>query len=284
MSCALDAISLKTTNTLIDDVEVLSSLQERQVVLNDKFITAFEVIHDLKLSTSESIKPQGKRVKSQRKRRKAQRKELKAQGQTIQAQDARINDLTSRLATLENSYLFHPERYVWQWIKDFAVGSAVWVAQMPLQACIMYLFRQAIPKAGETSQGDAKALKAAGFVAIVVAAPLLEELLFRQIVQKWLLTSLPTCVIKKINPALEWVADSKLAKCMRIGLTSALFSAVHLVNRGTLSKEYVIGQLVVTFVSGFFMGALREYQETLGGSIGLHMANNAFAFAAISLR
>ncbi len=112
-------------------------------------------------------------------------------------------------------------------------------------------------------------------------APISEEILFRGLIQDLLLTRVPKYIIAKIAPGKETALDTRMAMAARIILTSALFSAAHLQNKGILSDSYVATQLVTTFVVGIGFGALKESKAGLLGSIGAHMAHNMLATAPI---
>lgn len=112
-----------------------------------------------------------------------------------------------------------------------------------------------------------------------VIAPLLEEVLFRGLMQDVLLTRIPKFIVKKIAPGRETALDSSVAKAARITLTAAAFSAFHLQNQGLFADSYVTMQLVAAFAMGIGFGMLKESKAGLLGSVGAHMANN---FAAIA--
>ncbi|HEV8051568.1 MAG TPA: CPBP family intramembrane glutamic endopeptidase, partial [Parachlamydiaceae bacterium] len=77
---------------------------------------------------------------------------------------------------------------------------------------------------------------------------IIEELIFRGLVQDVLLKRIPQFIINKVAPGNEHFLDTKIAKVARIVLTASLFSAAHLSNKGIYSDAFVNGQVVATFV------------------------------------
>ncbi len=120
-------------------------------------------------------------------------------------------------------------------------------------------------------------LKIDFFLVAVVVGPILEELLFRDLVQDVLLTRIPKYIISKISPGHESLVDSKIAALSRIALTAAAFSASHLFNYGIIENEYVKIQVITTFFNGLIYGLVRESRAGLTGTIAAHMTNNLFA-------
>src|SRR5262249_16943381 len=89
-------------------------------------------------------------------------------------------------------------------------------------------------------------------ISVGLCAPIIEEMVFRGLIQEVLLKRIPKYVIKKISPGKEIALDSTIAKATRIALTAALFSACHLANIGSMPN--VSAQLVATFVAGIGLG------------------------------
>ena len=110
-----------------------------------------------------------------------------------------------------------------------------------------------------------------------VSAPIGEEILFRGIIQDLLLKRIPKYIIKKFSPGNENVLDKKAFKIGRILLTSALFSAMYLMNTDVFGDTYVKTQLISTFVMGIGFGMIKESSLGLLGSIGGHIMNNLVA-------
>lgn len=123
------------------------------------------------------------------------------------------------------------------------------------------------------------AVKAAQVGMMGVGIPIVEEIVFRGLIQDVLLTRIPKYVIKKIAPGKETALDTRIAKAARITLTAALFSAAHLANSGFFADSYVSMQLVATFVGGIGLGILKESNAGLLGAMGGHIANNMIAIA-----
>jgi hypothetical protein len=112
-----------------------------------------------------------------------------------------------------------------------------------------------------------------------IGMPIVEEIVFRGLIQDVLLTRIPKYVIRKIAPGKEIALDTKIAKVARITLTAALFSATHLANSGFLADSHVSKQLVAAIVAGIGLGILKESNAGLLGAIGGHIANNIIAIA-----
>lgn len=112
-----------------------------------------------------------------------------------------------------------------------------------------------------------------------VGFPIIEEILFRGLVQDVLLTRIPKFVLKKVLPGKETALDTRIAKAARITLTAALFSASHLTNSGLFADSYISMQLVATFALGIGLGILKESKAGLLGTMGGHIAHNMIAIA-----
>lgn len=110
-----------------------------------------------------------------------------------------------------------------------------------------------------------------------VLGPVQEEIFFRYLVQDVLFTKIPKYIVKKITPGRETTFfDSSTAKAIRITLTAAAFSAIHLFNKGEPPSIIKI-QVVSTFAMGIGFGIVKESKAGLLGSIGAHMAFNFVA-------
>jgi membrane protease YdiL (CAAX protease family) len=115
---------------------------------------------------------------------------------------------------------------------------------------------------GKDSQADTKAIidglkspagVVVGFFAIVVVAPIVEELLFRGYLQ--------TALTRRMKP---WMA---------IAISSAVFGAIH----------FQPLAFPILALLGAVFGYLYHRTGSLKVNIALHMANNAFAFLALVL-
>ncbi|MDP1836370.1 MAG: CPBP family intramembrane metalloprotease [Chlamydiales bacterium] len=126
-------------------------------------------------------------------------------------------------------------------------------------------------------------LKAALLEGIGINAPIIEEVIFRGLIQDVFLTRVPKYIAKKIAPGTETALDSNIAKVARIVLTAVLFSAIHIPNYGALPSSYVDMQLASTFVLGIVLGALKESRAGLLGAMGAHITNNIIAISPILL-
>lgn len=122
-------------------------------------------------------------------------------------------------------------------------------------------------------------VKAAMVGGFGVLTPIFEEVIFRGLVQDILMKRIPQYIVKKIAPGREMALDSRIAGIVRIVLTSALFSAYHLLNRGIFANAYVDLQIVQTFIMGISLGIFKESKAGLFGAMGAHMAHNIIAIS-----
>ena len=110
-----------------------------------------------------------------------------------------------------------------------------------------------------------------------VATPaVVEELIFRGVIQDLLLKKLVHKVIKRVAPAHANIIDSKIYTVCRIAITSVLFSSIHLGNMGSLPDDYVYSQVIGSFIMGLWFGAIKE-RWGLAGSIAAHAMQNLTA-------
>lgn len=115
-----------------------------------------------------------------------------------------------------------------------------------------------------------------GLGGLVVAAPVLEEIAFRGIIQDLLLKRLVKKAVVKIAPQHADKVDSKIYTGVRILLTSAAFAYIHTYNAAVMPDSYVDMQVVATFFKGIGFGVLKE-SVGLASSIGAHAMNNLVA-------
>lgn len=116
-----------------------------------------------------------------------------------------------------------------------------------------------------------------------VAFPLLEEIAYRGLVQDIILKRIPKFIVKKVAKGNESFLDSHIAKVARIAITTALFSAMHLMNRSVMADFSVNLQVAATFVGGIGLGILKESNPGLLGAIGAHFAWNVVGLSPVLL-
>ena len=104
-----------------------------------------------------------------------------------------------------------------------------------------------------------------------ILSPILEEILFRGLLQN--------IILKK---PLKLV-DAKITKCFRIGCASALFAVAHLGNRGSYPDNYIKRQVIVALFMGSFLGMIKESKLGLSGAIGAHIGFNIFGIITTRL-
>ena len=112
---------------------------------------------------------------------------------------------------------------------------------------------------------------------ICCEAPIREELVFRYGIQGVLLKILPQQFLQRFAPGKQAILDSKVVKLARIVFTAAIFSYVHIANKGTFPDSYCDVQIPASFIGGIVYGILKESKVGLLGSTVAHVVNNIFA-------
>lgn len=115
-------------------------------------------------------------------------------------------------------------------------------------------------------------------------APILEEILFRGLLQDILLDRFVRWTVNKLGLNDSKWTSSKAYTAGRILITSALFSYVHSFNSAHFTDEYVAEQIKQSFFAGLFFGLIKESPLGLAGSIGAHMINNVIAMLPLLMR
>lgn len=127
-----------------------------------------------------------------------------------------------------------------------------------------------------TGEEVTKTTEVVGGLAVIVAAPIQEEILFRGIIQDLLLKRLVKKAVVKIAPQHASKVDSKIYTAIRILLTSAAFSYIHTYNKDIVVQSYVDLQVIASIFQGISFGILKE-RMGLAASMGAHMMNNLVA-------
>jgi len=111
-----------------------------------------------------------------------------------------------------------------------------------------------------------------------VSAPIQEEWIFRHLIQECLLKHLPRILMSKsMSPSsIRKILDSTAAKVIRILISSAMFSAFHIINT-PLDDNELQNQMTHTFVLGLFLGTLVETDVNYLGCMALHSLYNILA-------
>lgn len=103
----------------------------------------------------------------------------------------------------------------------------------------------------------------------------MEEILFRGVLQEFLLKRLPQRILHTFAPRRAWIIDSTPLKVMRVLAVSTLFALVH---EEVRACERSIGPQLA---GGFAFGYQMEVSESLIPAIQQHlMWNNFFLLAA----
>jgi membrane protease YdiL (CAAX protease family) len=115
------------------------------------------------------------------------------------------------------------------------------------------------------------------FVSAIFVPVVIEEVLFRGIVQDIALKRVPFFVLKKVMPGKETLLQTKIYTVARVVVTSSFFCAYHLLNNGSFSDSYIQLQLPGTFAVGIVFGVIKETRLGLGISIISHATHNGLA-------
>lgn len=111
---------------------------------------------------------------------------------------------------------------------------------------------------------------------VFLAGGISEELIFRGLIQGFLLDELPKILLKKIKPGYEGYIDAKIAKVARVVLNATLFALAHAATFGNGP-----GFLLFQFGGGLFYGAMAEIGTTL---TDLTLTHFFFNMAVVSIR
>lgn len=152
---------------------------------------------------------------------------------------------------------------------------------IPEEPCFFWNdFYDTVQKGSGIFMSQLEAWKGIAPIAIICGG-IGEELIFREVVQNFLLKELLGKAIQKVSPNnASWV-DTKAAKIFRITITATLFAGMHL---ATDTDEIPLGikfQAFNALAMGFILGAIKESQLGLIGSIGCHMMHNAISSTQI---
>lgn len=123
---------------------------------------------------------------------------------------------------------------------------------------------------------SASDINRANLLFLVAGPSIIEESIFRGLIQDVLLKRCVAKFVGKVAPNSISLVDSKIYTVCRILLSSASFAAIHNMNRLILSDEYVDFQIYYTFGLGIILGAMKEVGG-LAPCIGAHAINNLTA-------
>lgn len=110
-----------------------------------------------------------------------------------------------------------------------------------------------------------------------VAAPIFEEIVFREGIQNSLLKTGAKKIVTAISPHSASLIDTKIYTLVRIIFASFLFAACHQVNKQFWTDEDVDNQIYYAFFMGLLLGAMREAGE-LRLPIAAHIVNNVVCY------
>jgi membrane protease YdiL (CAAX protease family) len=166
-----------------------------------------------------------------------------------------------------------------EYTKRFAIGCGIGLVAFPLKSAIAGSLPDIdVPlRINQLNRVEASRNMAANFTSTVVRGPLMEEALFRGIIQDLLLSRFLLFAIQKLAPGREIVLEVQIAKALRIGITALLFGVAHLTN----GHGGVRRQAIMTTLSGILLGYLKESRLGILATIGAHVTNNACGHALI---
>ena len=90
-----------------------------------------------------------------------------------------------------------------------------------------------------------------------------------------LLTRLPKLILPRNE---KDSIDSTIAKIFRVIITTAAFSASHLLDANSAQDLYDNEKLLPTLIGGFIYSFAKETELGFAGSVGIHVAFNAISF------
>lgn len=108
--------------------------------------------------------------------------------------------------------------------------------------------------------------------------------MFRHLIQKILLPNFFENKISQKKENKEKSLNSRVDKAARIGLTTVLFSSIHLLNNGFFPDDYVKMQTLNALTVGMILGVVRETRLGLSGAIIAHVVHNCIAGVMVSKR
>lgn len=116
------------------------------------------------------------------------------------------------------------------------------------------------------------------FSECVIVAPIIEEILFRGVVQEIFMKKVSAALLQRSSPhAANWLQSNTYAKIMRVALSTLLFVLAHTSTENCAMSNRPIGVISV----GILLGAVVEnlgLKQGLRATIGLHAINNFIAF------
>jgi membrane protease YdiL (CAAX protease family) len=175
------------------------------------------------------------------------------------------NSIESRVSTCaQNSFTY-----------SLFKGISVGVANLSALICLSNLLSY-IPNIETTLANPERALEymESNFTAEVIEAPILEEIVFRVLIQNFF-HSLATKIVPDTDVEI-FSSKLKLATLVSILATAALFGWAH------ITSGLGILHVILATISGITFGVLKE-KYGLTASISAHMINNALVYALCQL-
>lgn len=121
-------------------------------------------------------------------------------------------------------------------------------------------------------------------VALTLTAPIVEEFLFRYLLQKVILNELPRTILDKLAPEYSKYVDTYTAKGVRIALTATLFGlaqnslftfASHLFSHHYFSMPTGFAQILSGVAYGILLETATDTKWGVGSSIVAHIIHNS---------
>lgn len=116
------------------------------------------------------------------------------------------------------------------------------------------------------------------FSHLVINTPIVEEILFRGVIQEILMRKVPVALLQKVNPqAANWLQSNTYAKIGRVALSTLIFALTHFGTENCAMSNRPIGVICL----GALLGAIVEIKglkQGLVSSIYAHAMNNLFGY------
>ena len=178
-----------------------------------------------------------------------------------------------------DSGLFHQiKAWAIEGSKRFSIGCAAGFAMFCANLALLLLFPNFLNSKAATEHADQTYHQfISKAISTIVIGPIVEEIMFRGVLQSIYLNHLPRLISKGVAPGSEKWFDTKFAKAFRIGFSAFIFGLAHLVNGITGARRQAFGSAMF----GIGTALLTESRPGIIGSIGAHMTTNALGYLFI---
>ncbi len=164
----------------------------------------------------------------------------------------------------------HSDSKRWQFAIDLCLGAVTWIIVYPWIVVNVQVIDIVLELGNNSTQVEQVAVKHVKdalsnpallwttMIAVVTIVPCLEELLFRGFLQTWL--------------------KGYFGRSVAIGITAAVFACFHYSSRQGMEN---VELLLSLFILACYLGFLRERQNSIWASMGLHAAFNGVSLLMI---